>query len=284
MKRTVILCAGAVLAGLSTACRQSVDHREKTPLVEVGHAFLYKEDVLSVLPPGLKGPDSLAFVEKYIRGWVEDVLLYGKAEGNIPDNLQIEERVASYRRSLIMHAYQEELVAQKLGNEVTEEEIEQYYAAHPDLFRAEQPYVKGLFIKSPLNTPRLAQARVWYRKNTQDALDQLEKFSISGAVNFDYFYDRWIPVSDLSAKIPLKALESDAGYLEQHRNVEVRDTAYCYLLHVEHFLAKGKQLPIEYAKNEIKNLLINLKRVDFIRKVKEDLYREASEENDIIYY
>lgn len=285
MKReTIIRCAGGLLAALCVGCSSKVDHRGKTPMVSVGHAYLYQEDVLSALPVGLKGKDSVAFVEKYIRNWVEDVLLYEKAEGNIPDNLRIEELVASYRKALIMHTYQEELVSQKLGSEVTDTEIEQYYTAHPDLFRAEQPYIKGLFIKSPLNARQLSQARVWYRKNTQEALDQLEKFSISGAVGYDYFYDTWMPVSDLSAKIPLKALESDAGYLNSHRNVEVRDTSYCYLLHVEHFLAKGEQLPLEYAKNEIKNILINLKRVDFIRKVREDLYREASEENDIIYY
>lgn len=284
MRQNVKIGMGLLLAALCAGCGQKVDHRGKTPLVEVGRTYLYKEDVLSALPAGLKGKDSLAFVEKYIRNWVEDVLLYEKAEGNIPDNLKLEERVASYRRSLILHAYQEELVNQKLGNEVTDTEVEQYYTAHPDLFHAEQPYVKGLFLKAPLNARQLSQARVWYRKNTEEALDQLEKFSISGTVAFDYFYDRWVPVSELSAKIPLKALETEVGYLQRNHNVEVKDTAYCYLLHVEHFLAKGEQLPIEYAKSEIKNILVNLKRVDFLRKVKEDLYREASEENDIIYY
>ena len=35
---------------------------------------------------------------------------------------------------------------------------------------------------------------------------------------------------------------------------------------------------------EIKEILINLKRVEFIKQVKKDLYDEASEHNDIIYY
>ena len=60
--------------------------------------------------------------------------------------------------------------------------------------------------------------------------NKLEKFSIGNAVSYDYFYDRWIPVSEIAAKIPLKAIDTDANYLNRNRNVEVRDTAYCYFL------------------------------------------------------
>ena len=103
-------------------------------------------------------------------------------------------------------------------------------------------------------------------------------------MSYDYFYDRWIPVSEIAAKIPLKAIDTDANYLNRNRNVEVRDTAYCYFLHVENFLPAGQQLPLEYAKSEIKEILINLKRVEFINRMKDDLYKEASDNKDIIYY
>ena len=58
------------------------------------------------------GKDSARFAEAYIREWIEDALLFQKAEGNIPDNAAINERVAAYRRALIMHTYEEELVRQ----------------------------------------------------------------------------------------------------------------------------------------------------------------------------
>ena len=37
--------------------------------------------------------------------------------------------------SLIMHTYQEELVNQQLGTEITEEEIEKYYQQNVGMFR-----------------------------------------------------------------------------------------------------------------------------------------------------
>jgi hypothetical protein len=183
-----------------------------------------------------------------------------------------------------MHTYQEELVNQQLGTEITEEEIEKYYQQNVGMFRADQPYVQGLFLKVPVNTPQLNRARLWYKSSSADAIDKLEKFSIGHAVSYDYFYDAWKPVAELSVKLPLKQLDTDLEYLDRNRNIELKDSAFCYFLHVEKFLPQGQQLPLEYAKGEIKEILINLKRVAFINRMKNDLYQDALENNDVIYY
>lgn len=273
-----------VIAAAMTGCGQEHNHKGKTPLVEVSGEFLYKEDLQAALPLNISKDDSVLFAEHYIRNWIEDALLFDKAEGNIPDNDKISKLVENYRRALIMHTYQEELVNQKLANDISEEEINAYYEKNKELFRLDNPLVKGLFIKVPLSSPDLGNVRVWYRKNNQDVIEKLEKYSLRNAVSYDYFYDRWTSVPDVAAKIPLKVLYTDANYLDKNRNVEVKDTAFCYFLHIEDFLGKDKQKPLDFARDEIKEILINLKRVEFINKVKEDLYQRASDRNKIIYY
>ena len=273
-----------VIAAAMTGCGQEHNHKGKTPLVEVSGEFLYKEDLQAALPLNISKDDSVLFAEHYIRNWIEDALLFDKAEGNIPDNDKISKLVENYRRALIMHTYQEELVNQKLANDISEEEINAYYEKNKELFRLDNPLVKGLFIKVPLSSPDLGNVRVWYRKNNQDIIEKLEKYSLRNAVSYDYFYDRWTSVPDVAAKIPLKVLDTDANYFDKNRNVEVKDTAFCYFLHIEDFLGKDKQKPLDFARDEIKEILINLKRVEFINKVKEDLYQRASDRNKIIYY
>lgn len=273
-----------VIAAAMTGCGQEHNHKGKTPLVEVSGEFLYKEDLQAALPLNISKDDSVLFAEHYIRNWIEDALLFDKAEGNIPDNDKISKLVENYRRALIMHTYQEELVNQKLANDISEEEINAYYEKNKELFRLDNPLVKGLFIKVPLSSPDLGNVRVWYQKNNQDVIEKLEKYSLRNAVSYDYFYDRWTSVPDVAAKIPLKVLDTDANYLDKNRNVEVKDTAFCYFLHIEDFLGKDKQKPLDFARDEIKEILINLKRVEFINKVKEDLYQRASDRNKIIYY
>ena len=148
----------------------------------------------------------------------------------------------------------------------------------------DKPIVKGVFLKVPLKASKLSDVRRWYKRNTQDAIEQLEKYSLRNAVTYDYFYDYWRPVDEIEALIPTKLWTGKDDYLDQNRNVELKDTAFVYFLHIEEFQGKGKQKPLDSANEEIKEILINLKRVEFINKVKEDLYRQASDKNKINYY
>ncbi|MGL5937969.1 MAG: peptidyl-prolyl cis-trans isomerase [Phocaeicola sp.] len=279
-KGGILLATICLLMG----CSEEYNHKGKTPLVEVSKQFLYKEDLQSVLPLNLSQNDSLLFVAHYIQNWIEDVLFFEKAKGNVAGNEKIERLVENYRRALIMHTYQEELINQKLANQITAAEIEAYYVKNSLLFQLEEPYVKGLFIKVPLGSPDLSAVRKLYKRNDPDAVEQLEKYSLRNAVSYDYFYDHWLPASGWSNKIPLKAIELDLGYLEKNRDVETKDSAFHYFLHIENYLGKGMQKPIDLVEGEIKEILLNMKRVEFINQIKDELYQRALDKNEISYY
>lgn len=279
-------CGIALLAWLclfTTACEKQYEHHGKTPIVKIGDHFLYQEDLTTVQPAGLQRDDSILFAENYIRNWVEDILLYEKASRNIPDNEKIRRLTEHYRRALIMHTYQQNLMEQKFSNQITDEEIEDFYNKNKTLFILDKPLIKGLFIKVPLTEPGVRNVRVWYKKNTPENRDKLEKFSLKGAADYSYFYDHWTSVSDMADKIPLTAADP-SDYIVQHRNIELKDDRFWYFLNVESCLKAGEEKPLEAARAEIKEILMNLKQVDFLREVKADLYRDASEDNEITYY
>ena len=276
-----------VIAGLLNvvcSCSQQHDHKGRTPLVKVANNYLYQEDLQMALPLNLSAEDSLLFAEAYIKNWTEDVLLFERAEDNVRDSERIKELVESYRRALVMHTYQEELVRQQLSEEISSMEIADYYEKNKSLFELEKTIVKGLFIKVPLQSPGLADVRRWYKKNTQDAIEQLEKYSLRNAVTYDYFYDQWHSLEEIEAVLPTKPWETDRDFLKKTRDVELKDTAFHYFLHLEEFLNKGEQKPLDFAEEEIKEILINLKRVDYLNRIKEGLYQQATEKNEIVYY
>ena len=171
-----------------------------------------------------------------------------------------------------------------MSEEITWTEIEKYYEENKSLFALEKPLVKGLFIKVPLQSSGLTDVRRWYKRNTQDAIEKLEKYSLRNAVTYDYFYDQWRALEEIEAMIPVKNWNAGSNYLKQNRDIELKDTAFHYFLHIEDYLGKGEQRPLDFAQEEIKEILINLKRVDFVNRVKEDFFRQASEKNEIIYY
>ncbi|WP_071145785.1 hypothetical protein [Bacteroides ihuae] len=272
-----------IFVSLFGSCARKNDHIGKTPLVEVDGHFLYKEELRTAVPEGLSKDDSLLFAEHYIRNWAEDILLYNKAKSNVPDNGEIDKLVENYRKALIMHTYEQELINQKLTEELSEQEITDYYEKNRNLFVLEHPLIKGLFIKVPLTAPRVNKVRKWYKMKTSEAIDYLEKYSLQNAVSYEYFYDKWVSVSDILDKIPLKGLTPE-NYLQINRQVELKDTAYYYFLNVSEYRKSGEQEPYELAKFEIKDMLINMKRVEFMRNVKDDLYQRAMSNKKIINY
>nr|WP_320059870.1 peptidyl-prolyl cis-trans isomerase [uncultured Bacteroides sp.] len=272
-----------IFASFFGSCMRKDDHTGKTPLVEVDENFLYKEDLYAAIPPGLSKDDSLLFAKHYIRNWTEDVLLYNKAKSNIPENSEIDKLVENYRKALIMHTYQQELINQKLAEELSEQEIVDYYEKNRNLFILEHPLIKGLFIKLPLTAPQVNRVRKWYKLETSEAIDHLEKYSLQNAVSYEYFYDKWVSLSDLLDRIPLKVLDPE-NYLRMNRQVELKDTAYYYFLNVSDYRKSGEQKPYELAKFEVKDMLVNKKQLDFMKKVKDDLYQRAMSDKKIINY
>ena len=265
------------------ACKEQHDHKGKTPLVEVDGNFLYKEDLMSVLPVGLSKDDSILFTEHYIRSWAEEILLYEKAANNIPDNVDVDKLVENYRKALIMHTYQQELISQKLANDISEHEIAEYYGKNKELFKLEGPLIKGLFIKVPLTAPQLNNVRRWYKSEKQDAIESLEKYSLQNAVKYEYFYDKWVDFDEVMDNIPIHVSNPNA-FLKANKYVEVADSSYCYLLNIKEYLPFGSVEPYDYASSHVTEMLVNQRKVEFLKKFEDELYNDAIRSGDVEFH
>ena len=185
----------------------------------------------------------------------------------------------------------EDMVLFALHNIVDDEEnvtalaldAAEYYEKNQALFKVERPLMKGLFIKVPLTAPQLGNVRRWYKTETREAVEHLEKYSLQNAVKYEYFYDKWVPVSEVLDMLPLKVPNVDE-YLDKNRHVELKDTAFHYFLNVSDYRPVGEQEPYEFARRQVKDMLLNVKQVEFMKQVKDDLYQRAVKRDKIKYY
>lgn len=255
----------------------------KTPLVELDGNVLYQEDLLQVLPVDISEADSAQFANRYIENWLSELLLYQNAERNVRDDKQIEELVENYRRSLIVHEYQQLLIEQKIEQDITMQEIETFYNDNKNLFVLEEPILKGLFIKLPLSAPNQNSIMKLYRLRDDESYDEIEKYCIRNAPYYEFFYDYWHSVSDIEILLPSMEV-SLQDYLNKNDFLEIKDDEFLYLLNVSEYLPKGSVAPIEQVESRIKRLLINNKAVSYIQKIKKDLYNSAIENDRVIFH
>ena len=278
--------AVAVAAGVLffASCEEEILHKGKTPLVGVGKEFLYKEDVMrfyNLNPPTTV--DSATYVDRYINRWIEEALFYNSALRNVPSSADIDKLVEGYKRSLILNIYQEGLVEQHLKRDISDESVLAFYNENSAMFELEEPLAKGLFLKVPAKTPKINQLRTWCKERNEDNLEKLEKFAFANNVSYEYFAESWERLADVVEQTPLT--EADiVSRLKRNKDIEFKDKEYIYFLSVDSIVEAGAMKPVELVEGEIRELLVNTLKAEFIKEKKRSIYNEALEKGTIQFY
>lgn len=257
---------------------------DKIPLARVGDRVLYLDDLKTVIPSGLSADDSMMLAEDYIKKWVMNELLVKKAEENLsPGQKDLSKELMEYRNSMLTYRYKMELMFQKLDTVVSEQEISEYYRQHSDNFVLSRNIVKAVFIKIPTEVSRPEQAKVFCEQVSDDNLRELQEFCTKFATTCDVFVDNWVDLDMLLLHLP-EPMADENRFLKGNGMIELRDKEFYYLLCViDHRLA-NQVAPVEYVADNIKNLIINRRRIDFIRKIEEDVYLEGIRNNKFKLY
>lgn len=259
---------------ISSCNNKETADENRNPILEVEGKFLYNDDVQQIIPPNANKEDSTEIAQSYIRKWVTTVLMYENAKRNITNQAEIDELVESYRKSLIIHQYQQKLIIQRLPKEPAEDELKAFYEQYSEQLKLNENIIKGLLLIVPANAPKLNEVRSWVRSGNSKALESIDKYSLQNAISYDYFGDRWIGFTEILKKIPIK-IEDPATYISSNSFVEIKDSTQYYFLRIESSKKIGQVEPYEMARDRIINILSNKNKADFISNFEKELYDDA---------
>ena len=266
------------------ACNKVKQTDEPDALVKVNDRILTRNEVESLIPKGTTSADSLLLAESFIKKWVKDELVLKIAERNLGDEKEtIDKLVDAYRRSLLRYRYQEKLIQEKLSDEIQESDVLTYYDTNKAKFVLDKNLIKGLFLKVPADAPNLSEVKTWYKSGNVASLEKIEKYSIQNAAIYEYFFDKWVDFDEIRNNIP-NQISNPESFLRTNKTLEVTDSSFCYLLNIRQVLLKGQVEPFEYAEPRIREILINQRKLDFIKEFEEELYNDALDGGDVIFY
>ena len=83
--------------------------------------------------------------------------------------------------------------------------------------------------------------------------------------------------------VPLHVADQNA-FLKANRFVEVSDSSYCYLLNIKEYLPIGAVAPFDYAMPQVKEMLLNQRKVVFLKEFEDELYNDAVRDGDVTFY
>lgn len=249
-------------------------------LVTVYGDKLYFSDIQDLISPGLRSEDSLKLVQAICEKWAKEQLLVQKAKINLPLVLQdVQAQVESYENSLLIYSYQKELLNQKLDTIVNDDEIESYYEKNKENFILNDAVVRVNYIKLKKEVPYLWKVQRLFKKEDEESKLSLEDYCYQFADDY-YLDDSWLSVDDIFKVLPDSYTSRN---LHKGKSIEFADDDYYYFLHVKKYISKGSVSPLEMVSNQIHSIIINKRKIDFLKHVEMDLYQNALAKNYVQY-
>jgi hypothetical protein len=229
--------------------------------------------------------DSAASIKNYINKWAKRELMYQQAEANLSPELRndIEKQLSETRRNLVVYEYQRMMMLQKMDTVLSAEELENYYRNNESSFMLTSNIVKALFIKLPVETPDINKIRTLARSGSQKDFQELESICYQFAEKFDDFNEDWITMDRLSFELK-EEIRNQEIFLKRTSFYETSDSVSVYLLSINDFRLRGTLAPFEYVSDDIKRIIWNNRRIEFIQALENGIYNEALKENDFKIY
>jgi hypothetical protein len=269
---------------LAQGCTLFEKSSQEEPVARVFENYLYPSDMDMVIPDGTGPEDSILLAKRYIEIWVKDQLMVHRAKESLSEEqMDFNNQIEEYHRSLLIFTYRQELVKQKMDTLISESEILSYYEENSKNFVLNQNVIKGTFIKVPLSAPQLEQLRRWSWNNREEDLDQIEKYCLNYAEKYDDFNDTWVYFSSIKSQLPMR-MSDPSRYLRSYRNIETSDERFRYLVHITEYLIEGEVAPVEMVAEDISSIILNKRKIEFLKELEHHVYTDGVSRNQFEIY
>lgn len=287
-KLASVFLQGTLALFLAVSCTPQAEAAKEVEkgkiLARVFEYELYASDLNSVIPSGIAPDDSARRADNFINSWVKEKLLVHKAETNLgSEQKNVEKQLQDYRSSLIIYAYEKELVRQKLDTVVTDEMIKKYYDEHPNDFELKDNILKVVYVRVDKKAPNITKLKNLIQSERPQDRVELESYCKQFGQNYFLDDNVWLLFDDLLKEVPIETYNKEL-FIQNNKFVELADSASFYFVNIKGVMTRNSHSPLAFEKENIRNIILNQRKREMIEQMHTDLYKEAMENKDIEIY
>jgi hypothetical protein len=248
-------------------------------LVSLYDKDLYFSEIINSIPEDKT--DSAAFVQGYIDSWIKKQLLVAQAEMNLTDALKdVEDRIDDYRSSLLIYAYQQELIKQNFDTTVNKVEIQNYYDENVDELELKENIFKGRYVKIAFDAPKLDLLRKLFRSNKEEDKEDLLEYCRQFAADYHLEDSKWFYFSKFTDKLPVN-IKNTSYYLSSNKYYTYTSDSSKYFFLIQEYQIKGSISPLSLVQDKIREIILNRNKLLFLKDLEDKLYQKAISSNKI---
>lgn len=265
------------------SCNTGNDRAEL--IAEIAGRQLTWKELTEVIPDNSSAEDSAALADHYIQDWVTKQLIISKAEAGLPEELQsFEEMIENYRSSLLIYAFEQEWVRQKLDTIVSDQEIEAYYNENEKNFQLKDYILKVKFTALAADSKNINQVKKLFNSTKPEDLVKWEQLCVDIGASYFFNEEDWMKWDEFIKQAPLEVYDIE-GFLKKKKTVEFEKDNNLYLISVVDYQLTGSKSPLSFERDKIRSMIINKRKLALLDTMRKDLYAKAQQDGEIkLYY
>jgi hypothetical protein len=268
-----------ILMALISSCEPTPESDKGAVLAKAHGNYLYESDLIDVIPAGTSARDSLLLTKNFIDNWIKNRLLIHQAERNLtPKQLDFSKELDEYRNSLIIFAYESELIKQNLDTLVEDAEIEKYYVENISNFSLKYNIVRAIYVGLPYQADEISYFRELMNNPDTLMLDSLDIYARQYAISYQLNDETWLRFDQLLNLIPIETYNQEL-FLKTNSYIEIEDDPVTYLLLIRDFMVSESLSPLQLVRDNIKNIILNKRKRLLISEMKNNLIEQATRDH-----
>ena len=283
MKKLSAIIGIAFLLSL-TGCDYFTKNSKEVVVAECYGKYLYESDLIGIVPENTPTLDSIQRVSTFIDSWIRRQLLIHQAENNLDkEALNLDKQLEEYRNSLVIFAYESQLINQRLDTIVSEDEIAEYYEQNKEDFQLRNTMVRVAYVI----IDEESKAKPTLQKLMSDPdtllLQNIDVLSTYYAVNSYLDVDHWIRLDELTSIVPIEIFNAES-FLKKNRFVCFDMNEYTYMVRFVDYLLEESTSPMEMERDNIKSVILAHRKQAMLEKMKTSLYEKAKRDHAFEVY
>ena len=255
---------------------ETISLNNEKAFARVGSIYLYREDIEKNLLNFINKEDSILKVRNFIDEWASKQIILQQAVLNLDkDKIKmLQKLVKQYETELFSITYKQSIVNESLDTLISTQEIDSFMFLNKNFFKLNAPLYQVRYIELPNdNVDKNKIQRSFQRFNNEDKyfLDSLS-FQFSDYIFSDSI---WLNKIGLLSKIKFLNATNLEGYIKKSQFFEIQDTMGVYLFYMNNHLKKGDIPPQDFIYPNIKNIILNKRKLKFNKKFEKDILQDA---------
>lgn len=269
---------------LFSGCDYFEKNAKEVVVAECYGAYLYASDLQGIVPEGTNPYDSLQRVNDFIDSWIMRRILIHQAENNLDkEALDLKKQLDEYRNSLVLYAYETQLINQKLDTIVSEDEIAAYYEQNKEDFQLRNTMVQAVYV---ILKEDCKQKQTFVQLMSDSDTLLLQNLDVLATYYAEKSYmdvDNWLRLDELTRIIPIEILNPE-HFLKKNRFVTFDADEFTYMVRFEDYLLEESLSPLAYERDHIRSIILVQRRKELIERMKLATYRTAQREHAFTKY